>query len=406
MAKISIHNLRKRHKSEKFFKRTAFFSVCFSLFFLVTLFGFIFIKSNQAFWKTKILLEIDLSEFETKEQKINYRLLIKNSLRDKFSEAKNTSEINSLYSLISKISAFELKKEIEKNENLLGNKFFIWLSASSKADVYFKYKNQNNLNQNQEKWLQQLIAENRVSKFFNFSFFEFADSREPEIAGIKSSLIGSFLVMLVFLVFAFPIGVMSAFYLEEFAPKNKITDLIEISFNNLAAIPSIIYGLLGLTIYLQIMSLPRSSSFVGGATLFMLVLPVITISTRNTIRSIPASIRDAALGLGASKMQIAIHHLLPLSMPGIMTGTILAVSRALGETAPLLMIGMVAFIADVPKNFFDPATVLPVQIYLWSDSPEIGFSEKTSAAILILLTLLIIFNSLAIFLRKKFEIRW
>jgi phosphate transport system permease protein len=212
--------------------------------------------------------------------------------------------------------------------------------------------------------------------------------------------------MLIFLIFAFPIAVMCAFYLEEFAPKNRLTDIIEISINNLAAIPSIIYGLLGLTVYLQFMHLPRSSSLVGGMTLFMLVLPVIIIATRNTIRSIPSSIRDAGAALGASQMQVMLHHLLPLSMPGIMTGTILAVSRALGETAPLLMIGMVAFIADIPQGFTDPTTVLPVQIYLWSDSPEIGFTEKTSAAILLLLTFLILFNLVAIILRKKFEKKW
>ena len=251
-----------------------------------------------------------------------------------------------------------------------------------------------------------LIANKEVRTVINWQFFQFADSREPEIAGIGAGLTGSILVMLIFLSFAFPIGVMCAFYLEEFAPKNRITDIIEISINNLAAIPSIIYGLLGLTVYLQFFYLPRSSSLVGGMTLFMLVLPVIIIATRNTIRSIPSSIKDAAMALGASRMQIVLHHLLPLSIPGIMTGTILAISRALGETAPLLMIGMVAFIADIPQTFSDPTTVLPVQIYLWSDSPEAGFAEKTAAAILVLLAMLILFNLVAVILRKKFEKKW
>jgi phosphate transport system permease protein len=196
---------------------------------------------------------------------------------------------------------------------------------------------------------------------------------------------------------------MCAFYLEEFSPKNRFTDLLEISINNLAAVPSIIYGLLGLVLYLQFFNLPRSSSLVGGLTLFMLVLPIIIITTRNAIRTIPKSIRDGALALGASKMQIALHHLLPLSIPGIMTGTILAISRALGETAPLLMIGMVAFIADVPQTLFDASSALPVQIFLWSDLPENGFVEKTSAAILVLLALLITLNLTAVILRKKFE---
>jgi phosphate transport system permease protein len=212
--------------------------------------------------------------------------------------------------------------------------------------------------------------------------------------------------MIIFLICAFPIAIMCAFYLEEFAPKNRLTDIIEISINNLAAIPSIIYGLLGLTVYLQFMHFSRSSSLVGGMTLFMLVLPVIIIATRNTIRSIPSQIRDGALAIGASKMQLIWHHLLPLSIPGIMTGTILAVSRALGETAPLLMIGMVAFIADTPQSFSDPSSALAVQIYLWSDLPEAGFVEKTSGAILVLLTFLILLNLGAIILRKKFERKW
>ena len=272
--------------------------------------------------------------------------------------------------------------------------------------MFFKYNNQTTLNKNQQKWLNHIKSQKEYKTIFNLSFFTIADSREAEIAGIGASLLGSFFTMVIFLILAFPIAIMCAFYLEEFAPKSRLTDIVEISINNLAAIPSIIYGLLGLTIYLQIMHLPRSSALAGGMTLFMLVLPIIIIATRNTIRSIPKAIKDAALALGASKMQIAIHHLLPLSLPGIMTGTILAISRALGETAPLLMIGMVAFIADVPRNFKDPTTVLPVQIYLWSDSPEMGFSEKTSAAILILLIFLILFNLSAIIIRKKFEKKW
>jgi phosphate transport system permease protein len=239
-----------------------------------------------------------------------------------------------------------------------------------------------------------------------FNFFKNADSREPEIAGMAASIIGSLLTMVIFLFCAFPIGVMSAFYLEEFAPKNLLTDIIEISINNLAAIPSIIFGLLGLIVYLNFFQLTRSSSLVGGMTLSLLVLPVIIIATRNAIKSIPGSVKDAAIALGASPLQVMFHYTLPLSMPGIMTGTILAVSRALGETAPLLMIGMVAFVADVPQGFNDPATVMPVQIYLWSDSAEPGFAEKTAAAIMVLLGFLITFNAVAVYLRKKFERKW
>ncbi len=386
-----IKNLKKRHVAENRFKIFGKLSIAFALAFLVILFGSILTKSSSAFWRTEIALEVSPEEQDHRQQ-------IKDALRKKFPEAQTIFEVNSLYQLVSKVSNLEAKEQAGKN--------LIWVSASSKVDMFFKHDESSNLSEKQLVWIKQLKQENQIRSSFNWKFFTFADSREPEIAGVGAGLVGSLLVMVIFLVFAFPIAVMCAFYLEEFAPKNRLTDIIEISINNLAAIPSIIYGLLGLTVYLQFMHLPRSSSLIGGMTLFMLVLPVIIIATRNTIRSIPNTIRDGAAALGASKMQIMLHHLFPLSVPGIMTGTILAVSRALGETAPLLMIGMVAFIADIPQNFTDPTTVLPVQIYLWSDSPEIGFAEKTSAAILLLLTILILFNLIAVILRKKFERKW
>jgi phosphate transport system permease protein len=405
MDNSKIKNLKKRHAKEKRFKLLGMISIGFSLAFLVMLFAMILTKSNGAFSRTEIALEIDLSH-ETTVESIDYRQTIKNALKLRFPDTDTLAEVNSLYQIPSKVANLEVKEQLENNPNLLGKKSVFWISASSKADMFFKHQNSSSLNQKQITWLENLDEEKQLRTVLNWKFFEFADSREPEIAGIGAGLIGSILVMLIFLSFAFPIGVMCAFYLEEFAAKNRMTDIIEISINNLAAIPSIIYGLLGLTVYLQFMNLPRSSSLVGGMTLFMLVLPVIIIATRNTIRSIPSSIRDGAAALGASKMQITLHHLLPLSVPGIMTGTILAISRALGETAPLLMIGMIAFIADIPQGFSDPTTVLPVQIYLWSDSPEMGFAEKTAAAILVLLGFLIMFNLIAVILRKKFERKW
>jgi phosphate transport system permease protein len=405
MVNAKIKNIKKRHLKEKIFKFFAAASIGFSLAFLVILFSMIFIKGKGAFYRSEVALNIDLTEVVI-EENTNYRALIKQALRNEFPEVQELIEVNSLYQLISKISNLELKEQIAKSPNLLGQKHDFYLSLASKADIFFKANSTSSLNEKQILWLEKLKSENKIRQVFNWKFFQFADSREPEIAGVKASLIGSFLSMIIFLICAFPIAIMCAFYLEEFAPKNKITDIIEISINNLAAIPSIIYGLLGLVVYLQFLHMPRSSAIVGGMTLFMLVLPVIIIATRNTIRSIPNSIRDAAMALGASKMQIMMHHLLPLSVPGIMTGTILAVSRALGETAPLLMIGMVAFIADAPETFSDPTTVLPVQIYLWSDSPEVGFAEKTAAAIMILLGFLVLFNLAAIILRKKFEKKW
>ena len=400
MAK-EIKNLAARHRKEKRFKLLGKASIAFALLFLVILFSMILVKSSGAFLRSQIALEFDLPSSQ-----IDERLAIKDALKARFPQAQSVGQTNSLYQLTSKAANLELREFIEKNPQILGQKTQIFIRASSKADMFIKHGESLNLNEDQKNYLQSLKENNQTRTVFNWKFFSFADSREPEIAGIGAAVIGSFLTMTIFLACAFPIGVMCAFYLEEFAPKNRITDIIEISINNLAAIPSIIYGLLGLTVYLQFMNLPRSSSLVGGMTLFMLVLPVIIIATRNTIRSIPNSIRDGAAALGASKMQVATHHLLPLSVPGIMTGTILAISRALGETAPLLMIGMIAFIADIPSTFADPTSVLPVQIYLWSDSPEAGFEQKTAAAILVLLGFLIMLNSVAIYLRKKFERKW
>ena len=255
-------------------------------------------------------------------------------------------------------------------------------------------------------WIDALKAEKLVESRFNSVFFFTGASREPELAGVWGAIVGSFLTMVVTLAISFPIGVAAAIYLEEFAPKNRWTTFIEVNINNLAAVPSIVYGLLGLAVFLNFFGMPRSAPVVGGMVLALMTLPIIIIASRAAIRAVPPSIREAALGIGASKMQTVFHHVLPLAMPGIMTGTILGMAHALGETAPLLMIGMVAFIVDVPGGFTDPATILPVQIFMWADFPEPGFQQKTSAAILILLAFLIIMNAIAVILRKRFERRW
>lgn len=423
MQNLIKKNLDKRYKKEALFKKMGIFSISFCILFLVIFLGTIVFKGHKAFFVNKIALEVDFREESIKENSnkkenignlsfeeiandLSFVKLVRKSIREKFSEYKDPQIINSAYKIVSDIADYRIQKSFEENPQFINSKQLIWVEVSSKVDVYLKYNISTSLKNEEVSIINNLVKKGEIKSFFNYGFFTSSDSREPEIAGISASLKGSFYTMIIFLIFAFPIGVASAFYLEEIAKKSKLNDLIEVSINNLAAIPSIIYGLLGLTVYLQFMNLPRSSSIVAGMTLAMLVLPVIIIATRNTIRSIPHSIKDAAMALGASKMQIIIHHLFPLSIPGIMTGTILAVSRALGETAPLLMIGMVAFIADSPQNFYEPSTVLPVQIFLWSDSPEIGFAEKTSAAILVLLTFLIAFNLFAIILRKKFERKW
>jgi phosphate transport system permease protein len=255
-------------------------------------------------------------------------------------------------------------------------------------------------------WLEQLRDNGQISKGFAWRFFSSGDSREPELAGIRGALIGSLLVIAVTLSICLPVGVAAAVYLEEFAPKSRFTDLIEVNINNLAAVPSIIFGLLGLAVFLSFFGLPRSAPLVGGLVLALLVLPTIIIASRAAFRSVPPSIKEAALGVGASHQQAVFHHVLPLAVPGILTGTILGIARAFGESAPLLMIGMIAFIVDVPKGLTDAATVMPVQIFLWSDLPEIGFQSKTAAAIIVLLLVLFCLNAVAIYLRKRFERRW
>jgi phosphate transport system permease protein len=255
-------------------------------------------------------------------------------------------------------------------------------------------------------WLEQLKEKGLVENRFNSSFFTAGDSREPELAGIRGALFGSALTLLVTLVLCLPLGVAAAIYLEEFAPKNRVTELIEVNINNLAAVPSIVFGLLGLAVFLNFFGFPRSAPLVGGLVLALLVLPTIIIASRAALKAVPPSIKEAALGVGASQQQAIFHHVLPLAMPGIMTGTIIGMAHALGETAPLLMIGMVAFIVEVPKGITDAATVLPVQIYLWSDLPEIAFQAKTAAAIMVLLVFLFVMNGTAIYLRRMFERRW
>ena len=255
-------------------------------------------------------------------------------------------------------------------------------------------------------WLEQLREKGRVESAFNWAFFTSGDSREPELAGIRGALAGSAITLLVTLIVCLPLGVAAAVYLEEFAPKNRMTEIIEVNINNLAAVPSIVFGLLGLAVFLNFLGVPRSTPLVGGLVLALLVLPTIIIASRAALKAVPPSIKEAALGVGASHQQAILHHVLPLAMPGIMTGTIIGMAHALGETAPLLMIGMLAFIVDVPGGLTDAATVLPAQIYLWSDLPEIAFQAKTAAAIIVLLVFLFVMNGAAIYLRRRFERRW
>ncbi|HEY0627990.1 MAG TPA: phosphate ABC transporter permease PstA [Sphingomicrobium sp.] len=295
-------------------------------------------------------------------------------------------------------SARALGEQLIANPDLLTQRAELWLPLSSKADVAAKGDG--------DPALETLVAKAETKRSFNGGFLTASDATDPSVVGVWGALKGSFLTILVTMALAFPIGVLAALYLEEFAPRNRWTDMIEVSINNLAAVPSIIFGLLGLAVFLNFMHLPRSAPLVGGLTLALMTMPVIVIAGRNAIKSVPPSIRDAALGVGASKMQVVFHHVLPLALPGILTGTIIGMARALGETAPLLMIGMRAFIASPPQGITEPASVLPVQIFLWSDEVDRGFVEKTSAAIIVLLVFMLLMNGLAIYLRNRFERRW
>jgi len=295
-------------------------------------------------------------------------------------------------------SARSLGDQLIADPGLLSRKVELWLPVSSKADVAAKGDG--------DPAIEKLVAKAETKRVFNGEFLTASDATDPSVVGVWGALKGSFLTILVTMGLAFPIGVLAALYLEEFAPRNRWTDMIEVSINNLAAVPSIIFGLLGLAVFLNFMHLPRSAPLVGGLTLALMTMPVIVIAGRNAIKSVPPSIRDAALGVGASKMQVVFHHVLPLALPGILTGTIIGMARALGETAPLLMIGMRAFIASPPAGITEPASVLPVQIFLWSDEVDRGFVEKTSAAIIVLLVFMLMMNGLAIYLRNKFERRW
>jgi phosphate transport system permease protein len=295
-----------------------------------------------------------------------------------------------------------VRQAIKADPSILQRTEILHLTASANLDLAAK----GDASPEAEAAYMRLNQAGLVSRTFNAGFLAASDGTDPTQVGIWGALKGSLLTMAITLILSFPVGVLAALYLEEYAPRNRWTDIIEVSINNLAAVPSIIFGLLGLAVFLNVLHMPRSAALVGGMTLALMTMPVIVIAGRNAIKAVPPSIRDAALGIGASPVQVVFHHVLPLALPGIMTGTIIGMARALGETAPLLMIGMRAFIASPPGGVTDPATVLPVQIFLWSDEVSRGFVEKTSAAIIVLLLFLLGMNSIAIYLRNKFEKRW
>ena len=415
-----MNNLKSRLAKEKRFKLFGIASILTALLLLSILFISIISQGYTAFQETRIQLNIQFSQNildpeQTQEWKIikkkNFNKLIKNSLSEIYPDVSGRSDKRKLYKLISSSAEYQLRDFIKNNINSIGTSKKIWVLANDDVDMLFKGHIDRNLPEddrridNQELlWIETLESKNLIEKFFNKTLFTNGDSSQSEQSGILGALIGSLFALTITLILSFPIGIATAIYLEEFAPKNnKFVDFIEVNINNLAAVPSIIFGLLGLAIFLNFFGMPRSAPLVGGMVLSLMTLPTIIISSRAALKSVPPSIKEGALGLGASHTQAVFHHVLPVALPGMLTGTIIGMAQALGESAPLLIIGMVAFIVDIPQTMTDPATALPIQIYLWADTPERGFVERTSAAIIVLLVFLILMNSLAVYLRKKFE---
>jgi len=416
---VAARRRGKRYSAERRFRWYGILSIVLALGALCLLIGSMTAKGWSAFFQTYIVLEIELPRDELAPggrvdgaalHDANYVTYLRRALRAEFPEVKSRRDLRKLYRLLSGGAGFELQNRVMSDTSLIGENFRFVALASDDVDQFEKGHitagTAGKFSAQQAGWIKLLSAAGRVERRFNVGLFSNGDSREPEQAGILGAIVGSLFTMVVAVLLSFPLGVAAAVYLQEFAPGNRWTDLVEVNINNLAAVPSIVFGLLGLAVFLSFFGMPRSAPLVGGIVLALMTLPTIIIAGRAALGAVPPSIREAAIGMGASPMQVVMHHVLPLAFPGILTGAIIGAARALGETAPLLLIGMVAFIVDIPRGISDPATVLPVQIYLWADSPERAFEERTAAATLVLLAFLIVMNLAAVILRKKFERRW
>ncbi len=413
--------LKKRYRAEKRFKFYGLTSVILAILFVLFLVNVIFSKGKGAFSRTTISVEVDFNteKLELKNNPTNeeiqdtdfYDLSIESLL--KVYKTKGLKEEKDLIRIFSPDYEIEIKNFIIENKGFLNKTAIIELTASDDIDQLNKGNYPRHLPEERRRIsdfqlliYDKLVEDNKIQKTFNTFLFTNGDSRDPELAGVGGSLLGSFFTIIVTLLLSFPVAILASIYLEEFAPKNRITDFIEININNLAAVPSIVFGLLGLGILLGTFDFPRSTPLVAGITLALMTLPRIIIPCRASLKAVPPSIREGALAVGASKVQSVTHHVVPLAIPGTLSGTIIGLAQALGETAPLILIGMVAFVVDLPSSPVDPSASLPVQVYLWSEQAERGFVEKTSATIMILLTFLITMNAFAVYLRQKFERRW
>jgi len=410
--------LARRHRAERRFRAYGLAALLFAGGMLLILLLSIIRPGIAGFFHHEVRVEVDTApiaaQLREHPEAIDYYTLMLESLRATAPGNWNDKAVrHQFYMLIGTFAAFDLRHSIEQQPQHWGQKISVYLPLSDKPDMLLKGKidrtlpaTQRALNDPQIHWVDEWVKNGRIRQRINWHVFTHGDSRAPEAAGLGGSIIGSLITLVLCLGLALPVAVMAAITLEEFAAKNRLATALEITINNLAAVPSIIYGLLGLSIFLQLFGLPRSSALVGGLTLALLILPVMIISARAAIRAVPPSMRLAATALGATPLQVVRHHVLPYALPGIMTGTILSICRALGETAPLLMIGMVAFVADIPRGMTDPASSMPVTIYLWASSPELGFIEKTSSAILVLLVILLLLNWAAIRLRSASQKVW
>ncbi|AXH13816.1 phosphate ABC transporter permease PstA [Malaciobacter mytili] len=377
--------LNKRHRSSRRFKAFALGSLVFSIVFLAFFLTDIVTKGLPAFKQAYLHIDVTFNEASIKDSR--------QAIDKKYRK------------IVSRAWLRNVPRLVEENPTLMNKTMTMWVLADDQVDQYLKnhyYK----LNRKDRALVDDLKAYGQAELKFNKIFFTNGDSKIPEYAGLKSAIVGSILTLIITMLVAFPIGVMTAIYLEEFAEDNKFTQIIEVNINNLAAIPSILFGLLGLAIFINLFGLPRSSPLVGGLTLALMTLPIIIVSSRAALRSVPDSIRQAGYGLGLTKIQVTKDHVLPLAFPGIMTGSIIGLAQAMGETAPLIIVGMIAFIPDAPTMVTEAATVMPAQIFTWAGMPERMYIEKTAAGIIVLLSVLISLNTLAIYLRKKFEVKW
>jgi len=410
--------LKRRYAREGRFRLYGLLAIGVAVGFLLLLLGRIIEQGHTAFYTHSVTVPVYMDPARVDRaypQGTNFELLVAEQQLARMGIADDAAgtKATALRSLFSSELKFAAAARIQSNPELIGQTVPITAPVSDDADLYFKHEisldtpaDQRRLSDEQIGWLDRMKASGQVKAHFNSGLFTKGDSTEPELAGVLGAVVGSALMLLVTALIAIPLGVGAALYLEEFAPRGRITDLIEVNINNLAAVPSIIYGLLGLALFINWMHLPRASPLVGGLVLALMALPTIIIATRSSLKAVPPSIREAALAMGASKTQTVFQHTLPLAMPGVMTGAIISMAHALGETAPLLLIGMVSFIPGIPSAIGEPSGALPSLVYIWENASERAFHERTAAAILVLLAFMIVMNAAAIFLRRRFERRW